>query len=68
MITREWILWVVVIIQILPLATLLWFFVISFTLGISYGIAAEIGGAILLLWVSISHLLLLRKYLNLKAK
>lgn len=64
MITRQWILWVVIVLQVLPLMMLLWIFVIYFGVRIPYGIAAEIGRAILLLWVSVSHLLLLRKYLD----
>jgi hypothetical protein len=68
MITRLWILWVVVIIQGLSLGTVMLILFGSLSLGIDYGLLADIGGFILVFWVSISHLLLLRKYLALKAE
>ena len=62
MITREWILWVVTVLQIIPLLVLVWWVFTQFSLGVDPGLAAEIGGSVLLLWVTISHLLLLRRY------
>ncbi|WP_298915922.1 hypothetical protein [uncultured Algimonas sp.] len=69
MITREYILYIVIALQTAGL-----FGAASFTIawltggGRPWGLMAELGGIVLVIWVSVSHLMLLRRYKILRAE
>lgn len=62
MITREWILFLVIALQAVGLIAVAGLVATSVSSGLPRGLLAELGGIVLVIWVSISHLLLLRKY------
>lgn len=69
MITREWILITVIVLQVVGMfafATTL--FSLMKAGWLTIGVFADIGGLVLMLWVSVSHLMLIRKYKTLRQR
>jgi len=67
MITREWMIWVVIIFQSIGGVVLIAAIGTLFIAGDRpYDLLAQLGGAVLMLWVSVSYLVLLRRYKALK--
>jgi len=67
-ITREWILIVVIVMQVIGLISVVYLVIAAASLGFSSAFLADLGGVILMTWVAISHYILLKKYKALKAE